>query len=43
MYENRIMKPVEIVLIGGGKEREDMEGMSLIKIYYVCICTFTHM
>jgi hypothetical protein len=35
VYENRTMKPVEIVLRGGkGGCREMMEGVNLTKVHY---------
>jgi hypothetical protein len=38
MYENTIMKPVEIVLRRRREMREKGRGVNLIKIYYKHIC-----
>jgi hypothetical protein len=45
VYENRRMKPVEIVLGRGGRERRGgraMEGVNLTKIYCKHICKYHH-
>jgi hypothetical protein len=43
IYENRRMKPVEIVLGRGVGERErTMEGVNLTNLYYKHICKYHH-
>jgi hypothetical protein len=32
-YENRRIKPFEIILMGGGRKRENMEGINSTKLY----------
>jgi hypothetical protein len=40
VYEKRRIKPVEIVLSGGGERGITMEGVNLTKIYYKHICKY---
>jgi hypothetical protein len=42
IYENRRMKPLEIVIKRGGRRERGrmMEGVNPTKIYYKCICKY---
>jgi hypothetical protein len=42
MYENRRMKPVEIVLRKGGGRKRENDGGGESKAYYKHICKYHH-